>query len=213
MYPAATTRSTLAPKSVLATSNMKWSINLATGTFGQWLVHPLGVASSYFALKVLRADVDNANELSVLWHLQQVSGPGHPNLVVLYDSFRVSSLNGEHRCLVFPVLGPSLSGTVVLDALTGPVRHRVCQQLVSAVVFLHGHDICHGGKLQFRIMSLELTNYVDITSSNIVFELPDAPLDQFLGLINVEKLKLGNGSRSQHAPVQVIQALELSGFD
>ncbi|KAF1963757.1 kinase-like protein [Byssothecium circinans] len=184
----------------IGTGNQQYQVvhKLGYGGFSTvWLVHPLGETSSYFALKVLRADVVHVNELEVLQHLKAAAGPGHPNVVVLHDPFKVSGPNGEHHCLVFPVLGPSLYRTAVLKALPSPVRHRICEQLSSALAFLHSHGICHG----------------DLTPSNVVFELPAARLDQFLTPINAENLKLGNGSRSRHAPMQVIQAPEFLGFD
>ena len=111
-----------------------------------WLVRLRGDRPSYFALKILRVDVDDADELKVLQHLRTAAGP-HPHVVTLYDSFKVSGPNGEHHCLVFPVLGPSLRNGKVVEALPGPARHQVCCQVASAMVFLHGHGICHGGKL------------------------------------------------------------------
>lgn len=112
-----------------------------------WLVRSCGDITSYFALKILCANVADVNELSVLQHLEKAAGPGHPNVVTLDGSFRVSGPNGEHHCLIFPVLGPSLHNRGVADALSGPVRHQVCHQVASAMAFLHHHGICHGGKL------------------------------------------------------------------
>ncbi|KAI5860718.1 kinase domain-containing protein [Durotheca rogersii] len=156
----------------------------------------------YFALKILRADVTNANELRILQHLKGL-GSDHPNVVSLYDSFQIEGPNGSHHCLVFPALGPSLYNLSVAENLSGPVRHRVCQQIASGMAFLHQQGICHG----------------DLTISNIVFELPDirfmspTGLCQLLGPIKAEKLRLPNGSYSPHAPKQVVQRPDLSGLD
>jgi serine/threonine protein kinase len=66
--------------------------------------------------------------------------------VMLEDSFTISGPNGQHRCLVFPFLGPSLqSRRTVVQNLTPSQRHSICQQLASAVAFIHSHGVCHGG--------------------------------------------------------------------
>ncbi|KAK4151578.1 kinase-like domain-containing protein [Chaetomidium leptoderma] len=82
--------------------------------------HPLPV--SFHALKILRADLDDAradHELRFLQRLGQVGKSSHPNIVVLEDSFTISGPNGQHRCLVFPNSQVPLA-------------------------FMHSHGICHG---------------------------------------------------------------------
>ncbi|POR38086.1 Uncharacterized protein TPAR_01723 [Tolypocladium paradoxum] len=159
------------------------------------VIHKLG----HGGFSTVWADI----ELNVLQHLRRVAGPGHPNAVVLYDSFTISGPNGEHRCLAFPVLGPSLQKVGVVAALSGTVRHQVCQQVASAMTFLHHHRVCHG----------------DLTLSNVVFELPDiqsmspARVSQLLGPIKAKNLRLPNGSFSPHAPKQLIQTPDYSGLD
>ncbi|QLI69139.1 Serine/threonine-protein kinase AFC3 [Metarhizium brunneum] len=170
-----------------------------------WVVRSCAPSPSYFALKILCAEaVDMTDgELNVLQHLRTVAGPGHPNVVVLYDSFKISGPNGKHCCLSFPVLGPSLQKINVSAALSSNMRHQVCQQVASAMAFLHHHGVCHG----------------DLTASSIVFELPDiqsmspARVSQLLGPVKTENLKFTNGLCSPHAPKQVIQTPDLSGLD
>jgi hypothetical protein len=65
--------------------------------------------------------------------------------VMLEDSFTVSGPNGQHRCLVFPFLGPSLYSLLLRECLTPAQRRGICKQLASAVAYLHSHDVCHGG--------------------------------------------------------------------
>lgn len=111
-----------------------------------WLCRVRGITKlpTYVALKILCADIDETNELRILQHLQKFAG--HPNIITLYHSFRISSPNGEHTCLVLPVLGPSLHISKVVKALPGSIRHQVCEQVASAIAFLHDHKLCHGGK-------------------------------------------------------------------
>ncbi len=124
-----------------------------------WLVCSCGDMPSYFALKILRANRTDMNELCVFQHLKNVAGPGHPNIVTLYDSFKVTGPNGSHQCLLFPVLGPSLQISELVKALSRPVRLQVCQQVTSAMAFLHDHGICHGGKL--HSLFLDYLNLAD----------------------------------------------------
>jgi serine/threonine protein kinase len=107
--------------------------------------------SSFHALKILCSDVGDMgedHEARVLRRLGQVgTSGGHPNIVTLEDSFTVSGPNGNHRCLVFPFLGPKLASPRAEDALNSSKRHQVCRQLASAVAFLHEKGVSHGGKL------------------------------------------------------------------
>ncbi|OIW27961.1 kinase domain-containing protein [Coniochaeta ligniaria NRRL 30616] len=187
---------------VIGTGDQRYEVIHKLGYGGMstvWLVRSYGDMCSHFALKILRADVSDASEVSVLQHLQKSAGT-HPNVVTLHDSFKVSGPNGEHQCLVFPVLGPSLHSPRVADALPGPTRYQVCCQVASAMAFLHYHGIY-------------------LTTSNVVFELSDvqsmspASLYQLLGSIEAEDLKLPNGSYSPHRPKRVIQTPDFSGLD
>lgn len=114
-----------------------------------WLVRSGAQSTSYHALKILCADdADYPNhELAVLEHLKKVARAGHPNVVDLHDSFKLSGPNGEHQCLVFPVLGPKVEMMNNQTMISGPVRHDICRQVASAAAFLHDHGVCHGGKL------------------------------------------------------------------
>jgi serine/threonine protein kinase len=111
------------------------------GSAGQPLV-------SFHALKILRADLGDAHadhELHILQRLGQVGKSSHPNIVILEDSFKVSGPNGQHRCLLFNPLALSLHSEQS-RRMAPSQRYHTCQQLASAVAFLHSHDVCHGGK-------------------------------------------------------------------
>ncbi|KAK4125520.1 kinase-like protein [Parathielavia appendiculata] len=162
---------------------------------------------SFHALKILRADLsdERANhELQFLQRLGQVGRSSHPNIVMLEDSFTVSGPNGQHRCLVFPLLAFSLHSDKSWT-LTPSQRHSTCQQLASAVAFLHSHNVCHG----------------DLTPSNIAFKVPDVQsmtenrLLEFLGPIKEEALRLRKGpiSHSKHAPKKIVASASFSGLD
>jgi serine/threonine protein kinase len=142
---------------VIANGDRKYAIvaKLGHGGFATvWLVRSSRGDSNpaYFALKILCADIADDDELAILQHLQTAS-TGHPNIIELYDSFKISGPNGEHQCLVFPVLGPSLGDITDANILSGPIRYQVCQQMASAISFLHKNGICHGGMLYFADLS------------------------------------------------------------
>ncbi|CAK7275519.1 hypothetical protein SEPCBS57363_006731 [Sporothrix epigloea] len=114
-----------------------------------WLVRSGAQSTSYHALKILCADrADYADpELAIFQHLKKVAATGHPNVVELYDSFKITGPNGEHKCLVLPVLGPGLTKLWASTTLSSAVRRDMCRQVASATAFLHQHGVCHGGKL------------------------------------------------------------------
>jgi serine/threonine protein kinase len=130
---------------VIGTGTQQYEVihKLGHGGFSTvWLVQSRSDIDrpSYFALKILDAEMSDSDddELRVLQHLREVSGPlGHPNVLTLYHSFKISAPNGEHLCLVFPVLGPSLKPFKILKALSGPARHQLCCQVASGMAFLH----------------------------------------------------------------------------
>lgn len=134
-----------------------------------WLVRDCAHSSSHFALKILCAGVVEGGELNILQHLGKVAGPGHPNVLALCSSFQISGPNGQHQCLVLPVLGPSLENTKVVAALAGSTRHQVCQQVASAVSFLHHHGVCHGGKLNSSFPTLAL-DWLLLIHTNIFWQ-------------------------------------------
>jgi serine/threonine protein kinase len=109
---------------------------------------------SFHALKIHRADVGDErvrHELDVLHRLGQLGRSSHPNIVMVEDSFTISGPNGQHRCLVLPLLALSLH-SIKVKTLTLLQRHRICQQLASAVAFLHSHGVCHGGTVVPRCL-------------------------------------------------------------
>ncbi|KFA45857.1 hypothetical protein S40293_09356 [Stachybotrys chartarum IBT 40293] len=168
-----------------------------------WLVLSCREIPKYYALKILCADTSGNPELQVLQHIDKARPSGHPNVAMLRDSFRISGPNGDHQCLVFPVLGPSLYNPEVNASLSDSARHQVCRQIADALAFLHSCGICHG----------------DLTPWNIVFELPNIQimsvnqLYELLGPINAEKLTLANRSPTSHGPKQVIETPKLLGLD
>ncbi|KAH6842481.1 kinase-like domain-containing protein [Chaetomium sp. MPI-CAGE-AT-0009] len=165
---------------------------------------------SFHALKILRANLGNTradHELDFLRRLGQADKSrlsSHPNIAMVEDSFTISGPNGQHHCLVSPLLGLSLH-SISLKRLSPSQRHQICQQLTSAVAFLHSQHICHG----------------NLTPSNIAFEVPgiqsmtENRLLELLGPIHDEPLRLRKGPvpRSKHGPRKVVASASISGLD
>lgn len=187
---------------------------LGAGGFSTvWLVKSGFPDMRYFALKVLCADASGAQgrELRFLQHLRD-GGHGHPNVVMLHDSFEVSGPNGTHTCLVLPVLGPSLDNSRVEKNFPADTRYRVWHFYTS-----------WGSVMAVRyaspiIMVFQLIRRADLTPSNVVFELPDvsflssSQVCDMLGPIKTEKLRLPGGIYSPHAPKRVVQHPDFSGL-
>lgn len=86
---------------------------------------------------------------------------------------------------------------------TPAARHRIAEQVVRGVAFLHERGVAHA----------------DLTPSNVVFSLPQIQsmspdaLCQLLGPAETEKLKLRNGSYSAHGPKKIVKTPAFTGFN
>ncbi|KAF9518254.1 hypothetical protein BS47DRAFT_1379973 [Hydnum rufescens UP504] len=84
-----------------------------------------------------------SDELGLLQLVREVAGksrnPGRRHVVTLIDSFKLSSTQGNHLCLVHEVMGrfPKVNGV----GLPIPLVKAVAKQLLQALDFLH-HE-CH----------------------------------------------------------------------
>lgn len=103
----------------------------------------------YVALKILCAEMsDDLCDIKVLDYLsaRDSSHIGRQHVGFLNDHFRFEGPNGSHLCLVFEVVGPSVSQLLAKrKQLRGSVARRVSQQLVQGVAYLHSEGVCHGG--------------------------------------------------------------------
>lgn len=106
-------------------------------------------ATQYVALKILMAEVssDDCPELRVSQLKSTNEASGAVFICLPLDHFRIHGPNGDHLCLVYPVLGPNVS-LGYFHASTDPDNDLRCLglQLTKAVKFLHSQGICHGGK-------------------------------------------------------------------
>ena len=104
----------------------------------------------WVSLKIITADSPKpSQELLVHQKLSKaLSSPHH--LVQLLDSFVHQGPNGEHQCLVFEMLGPTVDAIVaqyndndiLLDDTT---ILRIARQLLQSLTAIHRAGYAHGG--------------------------------------------------------------------
>jgi serine/threonine-protein kinase SRPK3 len=105
-------------------------------------------------MKVLSAECYGGDtdifELEILQHLRlaNVEHAGYPYISSLTDSFKHEGPNGVHVCLVFKVMGESLS--TFRDWFPGgqmpaPLVQRFATQLLKALDYAHECGVVHTG--------------------------------------------------------------------
>lgn len=103
-------------------------------------------------------------------------------IVQMLDYFTHKGPNGEHKCLVFELLGPSVAW--ILDKQFHAKVHfhpktmiAISKQLLKAVKLIHDAGMCHGGKrplpsfsrFGFKCMYVHTYLGLDIKGTRIVF--------------------------------------------
>jgi serine/threonine-protein kinase SRPK3 len=130
-----------------------------------WLVKDIATGR-YLAMKVLSAQASNDGadlcELEILEHLRrnETPHPGQAHTLQLIDHFDHPGSKGLHRCLIFPVMGESLSGYVRKfndGCVPSHILKRLAFQLLQALDFAHTSGLIH----------------TDIKQDNIMIKLPD----------------------------------------
>ncbi|KAL1864696.1 hypothetical protein Daus18300_007498 [Diaporthe australafricana] len=66
------------------------------------------------------------------------------HVVIPTDHFWHEGTNGNHLCVVMPVLGPNIEDAARKFQHQEEPLKRICHQLVLAMEFLHDKGICHG---------------------------------------------------------------------
>jgi serine/threonine-protein kinase SRPK3 len=105
-------------------------------------------------MKVLSAECYGAGtdifELEILQHLRKADPyhPGYKYISVLEDSFTHEGPNGSHVCLIFKVMGESLSTFrywFTNHQIVSPVAARFTTQLLQALDYAHTCGVIHTG--------------------------------------------------------------------
>ncbi|KAK1768084.1 kinase-like domain-containing protein [Phialemonium atrogriseum] len=137
---------------------------LGNGGFANiWLCRGMKAweTTKYVALKVLMAEVSStdecpelrASELRNLLPTSQDNDGITDSICLPLDHLTIHGPNGDHLCLVYPLLGPKVSlGLFHSPRDADRTLRMICFKVVQVVEFLHSHGICHG----------------DITPSNIL---------------------------------------------
>lgn len=123
---------------------------LGHGGFGTvWLCHDIE-QNKWRAVKVLAASHSTGHcaDLRICEMLSELSprdkDPRVSHVVVPEDHFWHEGPNGNHLCVVMPVLGPNVEDAAWKYRYQEEPLKKICYQLVLAMKFLHGNGICHG---------------------------------------------------------------------
>lgn len=92
--------------------------------------------------------------------LQKASETGPPtkHVVQVLDSFMHQGPNGDHRCIVLELLGPSVGKIMSLytraeDDMPKPdLVVRMAEQVLEGLQFVHHAGIAHGGKYELHYL-------------------------------------------------------------
>jgi serine/threonine-protein kinase SRPK3 len=126
--------------------------------FRRYRRHP----QQYVAVKILTAHATQvqrrlADELSLLQHVRDLAGkskhPGRAHVIALIDSFEVSSIQGNHLCLVHEATGtfPKMDRL----GLPIPLVKLVTKQLLLALDFLHREcHVVHTGAFSANVFQI-----------------------------------------------------------
>lgn len=136
-------------------------------------INILGRSKDYVALKLLAADASSTEtESEILKHLPEKvkDHPGKSHVISLLDTFEHRGPNGEHKCLSFEVMGPSVASMIerlprnLLSPTAPKTRYptwmakSILRQTLLGIDFLHQAGIVHGdlqlGNLLFPIKDL-----------------------------------------------------------
>jgi len=125
---------------------------LGYGAFSTvWLARD-SAADRYVSLKVFTATASERSSESQVLEIIHQNNPLHPGRMFvssLLNDFSIRGPNGNHRCLVTEILGPTVSDvkeSFDCDLLSLDIARRVTVQLALGLADIHSCGIIHGGK-------------------------------------------------------------------
>lgn len=132
-----------------------------------WLVLDIQAAEPhYVAMKVLSAQCYSGQldifELEILNQLREADPehPGHPSIRHLIDAFEHEGPNGNHVCMIFPLMAQALYKFGQMfepPTVPGNILKKFTKQVLAAIDYAHSQGIIH----------------TDITPNNIMVKLKD----------------------------------------
>jgi serine/threonine protein kinase len=116
--------------------------------------------NQWVSLKIITADSSKGSRELLNLQLLEKRSQGSlcsKYIVQLLDSFVHQGPNGQHQCLVFELLGPTVDR--VLEAynesqnkLETRLILRMSKQLLEAIKFIHDAGMGHGGNAKFYLL-------------------------------------------------------------
>ena len=114
----------------------------------------------WVSLKILIAD--HPRESQEIRNLQLLKERSQESLyrkyiVQLFDSFVHQGPNGQHQCLVFELLGPTVARIIgeyneADETIEPRVILRMSEQLLEAIEFIHDAGMGHGGNVKLYLL-------------------------------------------------------------
>jgi len=115
-----------------------------------WLAKDI-TNQSYVALKILTSSTPInplETELPSILNAHDCSD-GRKSILTPYEVFEIQGPNGRHKCLVLPVIGPSIYHySVNVEPLYLPLKvaKRAVLETAKGIEYLHRNKIGHGGR-------------------------------------------------------------------
>lgn len=141
-----------------------------------WLCRDLA-EGKFCAVKVLRDDCSKHAETLPALKLAELLGgvsakeAWDNHIVMPLDTFTQRGPNGEHLCIVMPLLGPPITESRTYNWNNLPFLKDICFQLVEGMNFMHTHGLCHGDFGPSNI--LFKTTLGDLTEEEMEIYLPE----------------------------------------
>lgn len=187
---------------------------MGQGTYGLiWLCRDL-VREKFCAVKVLRAELSkHADKLPELRVKEMLGGISveeawDNHLAIPLETFVHNGPNGEHLCMVTPLLGPSITESRRFNWDDTPFLKDICYQLLEGMDFMHSRGLGHG---DFRPSNILFkTTLGDLTEAEMEIYLPRPDTHEMFTVAEQEPDQPRCGP---HAPLYVVEALELNLYD
>ena len=123
-------------------------------------------SGSFVALKVVRADSACTKEIQIYDTLRANADqhPGSSCIMMLKDQFSIRGPNGNHVCLAYEVLGPSIASVREESAdsnttayLTLSCARKIVYRVLLGLDYMHSTGLVHG----------------DVYAANVLFTVKD----------------------------------------